>query len=167
MRSVLSDKIILGIDPGIADTGFGLIKQQNHKLSCLAYGSIKTSAKSELGDRLEIISLKLSGLIKKYKPNLIAIEELFFCNNAKTALIVGQARGVAVLTARLNKIKSVEFTPFQVKQAVAAYGHADKGQVQRMVKLILNLKELPKPDDAADALAIAICATNSLTPHNS
>lgn len=151
----------MGIDPGIADTGFGIIARQENKLTCLGYGSIKTSAKLNLADRLEIINSELSKIIKKYKPNLIAIEELFFCNNAKTALAVGQARGVAVLTAKLNKIKSVEFTPYQVKQAVSTYGHAKKDQVQRMVKLILNLKELPKPDDAADALAIAICAVNS------
>ncbi|MDP2736350.1 MAG: crossover junction endodeoxyribonuclease RuvC [bacterium] len=155
-------KVILGIDPGIADTGFGIIANQKGKLTCLGYGSIKTSAKLNLADRLEIINSELNKLIKKYKPDLIAIEELFFCNNAKTALIVGQARGVVVLTAKLNKIKSVEFTPYEVKQAVSTYGHAKKDQVQRMVKLILNLKELPKPDDAADALAIAICAVNSL-----
>jgi len=154
------NSIILGIDPGIADTGFGIIANQDNKLACLGYGSIKTSPKLELADRLEIINLELTKLIKKYRPDLIAIEELFFCNNAKTALIVGQARGVVVLTAKLNKIKSVEFTPYQVKQAVSTYGHAKKDQVQRMVKLILNLKELPK-DDAADALAIAICAVNS------
>ena len=153
--------IILGIDPGIADTGYGLIKNQSGKLSCLAYGSIRTSAKLALPDRLEIINLELNKLIKKFRPDLVAIEELFFGSNVKTALVVGQARGVAVLTAKLNKINSVEFTPYQVKQAVAAYGHAEKGQVQRMVKLILNLKDLPQPDDAADALAIAICASNS------
>lgn len=157
-----TSSIILGIDPGIADTGYGLIKNQGGKLSCLAYGSIRTSAKLALPDRLEIINLELNKLIKKFRPDLVAIEELFFGSNVKTALIVGQARGVAVLAAKLNKIKSVEFTPYQVKQAVAAYGHAKKGQVQRMVKLILNLKDLPKPDDAADALAIAICAANSL-----
>lgn len=151
----------MGIDPGLADTGFGLIANQADKLKCLDYGSVKTSAKLNLAERLEIINSELSKIIKKYKPNLIAIEELFFCNNAKTALAVGQARGVVVLTAKLNKIKSVEFTPYQVKQAVSTYGHAKKDQVQRMVKLILNLKELPKPDDAADALAIAICAVNS------
>jgi len=162
MRSTLRDKIILGIDPGIADTGFGVIKSQNNKLTCLAYGSIKTSAKSKLDNRLEIIYFKLSELIKKYQPDLVAVEELFFCNNAKTALIVGQARGVVILTARLNKVSSVEFTPYQVKQAVSAYGHASKNQVQKMAKLILNLAELPKPDDAADALAIAICAVNSI-----
>ncbi len=155
-----NNSIILGIDPGIADTGFGVISNEKNKLTCLDYGSIKTSAKLILADRLEIINLELTKLIKKYKPDLIAIEELFFCNNAKTAIIVGQARGVVVLTAKLNKIKSVEFTPFQVKQAVSTYGHAKKNQVQRMVKLILNLEELPK-DDAADALAIAICAVNS------
>lgn len=157
------NSIILGIDPGIADTGFGVIKIDGPKLACLTYGSIKTSAKLELPDRLEIIYLELTKLIKKYRPDLISIEELFFCNNAKTALIVGQARGVIALTAKLHKIRSVEFTPYQVKQAVSTYGHAEKGQVQRMVKLILNLKELPRPDDAADALAIAICAANSLS----
>lgn len=156
----MEEKIILGIDPGIADTGFGIISVSANKLTCLDYGSIKTSAKFELADRLEIINKELNKLIKKYKPDLIAIEELFFCNNAKTALVVGQARGVVVLTAKLNKIKSVEFTPYQIKQAVSTYGHAKKDQVQKMVKLILNLKELPKPDDAADALALAICAMN-------
>lgn len=156
----MSTKIILGIDPGLADTGFGIIAGQGHKLTCLAYGSIKTSAKLALADRLEMINLEITKLIKKYKPHLIAIEELFFGSNVKTALIVGQARGVVILTAKLNKIKSVGFTPYQVKQAVSTYGHAKKDQVQKMVKLILNLKELPKPDDAADALAIAICAVN-------
>ena len=158
----MATKIILGIDPGIADTGFGIIASEKNKLTCLGYGSIKTSSKLDLPERLEIIYAELNKLIKKHKPDLIAIEELFFCNNAKTALIVGQARGVVVLTAKLNKIKSVEFTPYEVKQAVSTYGHAPKDQVQRMVKLILNLKELPRPDDAADALAIAICAINSL-----
>lgn len=157
----MATKIILGIDPGIADTGFGIIANQNDKLTCLGYGSIKTSSKLGLADRLEIINLELRKLIKKHKPDLIAIEELFFGSNVKTALIVGQARGVIVLTAKLNKIKSVEFTPYQVKQAVSTYGHAKKDQVQKMVKLILNLKETPR-DDAADALAIAICAINSI-----
>lgn len=162
----MASKIILGIDPGIADTGFGVIKNADNKLTCLTYGAIKTSAKLELPNRLEAINLELTKIIKKYRPDLIAIEELFFCNNVKTALIVGQARGVIVLTAKQNKIRAVEFTPYQVKQAVSTYGHAKKDQVQRMVKLILNLKELPKPDDAADALAIAICATNSHNTNN-
>ncbi|MFH1232760.1 MAG: crossover junction endodeoxyribonuclease RuvC, partial [Patescibacteria group bacterium] len=118
-------------------------------------------AKLDLADRLEIINLELTKIIKKYKPNLIAIEELFFCKNVKTALVVGQARGVMLLTAKQNKVPTVEFTPLQVKQAVSTYGRADKNQVKKMVKLLLNLKELPKSDDAADALAIAICASNN------
>lgn len=154
--------VILGVDPGIADTGYGVIeKQKNGNLVCVDYGCIKTSAKLANPDRLEIINLELNEIIKKYKPNLISVEELFFCNNVKTALIVGQARGVIILTAKQNKIPVAEFTPLQVKQAVSTYGRAPKLQVQKMVKLILNLKEIPKPDDAADALAIAICASNN------
>jgi len=161
--SLKTQTIILGIDPGIADTGFGVIKKTgNNQLTCLAYGSIKTNAKLELAERLEIINKELKKQIKKYKPELMAVEQLFFCKNAKTALVVGQARGVALLTARQNKIPVVEFTPLQVKQAVSSYGQASKMQVQKMVKLLLNLKEIPKPDDAADALAIAICAAHSV-----
>ncbi|MBU0636652.1 MAG: crossover junction endodeoxyribonuclease RuvC [Patescibacteria group bacterium] len=154
-------KIILGIDPGIADTGFGIVVNQNNNLTCITYGSIKTLSKTDLADRLEIINLELTKLIKKYKPNLIAVEELFFCKNVKTALVVGQARGVIMLTAKQNKIPIIEFTPLQVKQAVSTYGRAKKEQIKKMVKLLLNLEELPKSDDAADALAISICASNS------
>ena len=153
--------IILGIDPGIADTGFGIIKKTGNKIGCLGYGSIKTPAKKEIADRLEIINNDLGILIKKHKPDLIAVEQLFFAKNAKTALIVGHARGVVLLTAKQNNIPLTEFTPLQVKQAVTTYGKADKTQVQRMVKLILKLNVLPKPDDAADALAVAICAINN------
>jgi len=153
--------IILGIDPGLADTGYGVIeKEANGKLICLEYGTIKTPAKKNLDMRLEMLNLKLDKIIKKYKPRLMAVEELFFCKNVKTALAVGQARGVILLTARQNKIPMVEATPLQVKQAVSAYGQASKLQVQKMVKMLLNLRELPKPDDAADALAIAVYATN-------
>lgn len=158
--------IILGIDPGIADTGYGIIKKEHKQgLRCLEYGSIKTPAKKELAERLETINLELDEIILKYKPDLIAVEQLFFCNNVKTALVVGQARGVVLLTARQHKIRLVEFTPLQVKQAVSSYGAASKLQVQKMVKVLLNLKDLPKPDDAADALAIAICASNSNNYH--
>jgi crossover junction endodeoxyribonuclease RuvC len=154
--------IILGIDPGIADTGFGVIKKEaNHKLSCLDYGSIITSPKMEFGKRLSIINIELAKLIKKYKPGLISIEQLFFCNNVKTALTVGQARGVIVLTAIQHKVDTVEYTPLQVKQAVSSYGAASKLQVKKMVKLLLGLDHIPKSDDAADALAIAICAANN------
>ena len=156
------NNIILGIDPGIADTGWGVIQvEKNGSLKCLGYGTIKTKANTDLFKRLEIINLELKTLIDKYKPDLAAVEELFFCNNAKTALVVGQARGVVLLTIRQSEVSFVEFTPLQVKQAVSTYGRASKLRIQKMVKLILNLKELPRPDDAADALAIAICAVNS------
>jgi len=154
--------IILGIDPGIADTGFGIIKTNNSKLICLGYGSIQTKANTKLPERLEILNFELDKIIKKYKPNKVAIEQLFFCNNAKTALIVGQARGVILLCVKQNKLPIEEFTPLQVKQAVSTYGKANKLQVQKMVKLILNLDKIPQPDDAADALSVAICALNKV-----
>lgn len=162
MSTNKSSLIILGIDPGIADTGFGIIKKdKNNKLDCLSYGSVKTKAKTEHSERLYLIHRELNKIIKKYRPEVIAVEQLFFCSNTKTALIVGEARGVAMLAAKRNKVPTVQFTPLQVKQAVSTYGRAGKDQVQKMVKLILNLKEIPKPDDAADALAVAICAANS------
>lgn len=154
-------KIILGIDPGIADTGYGVIKEEKGKLSCLCYGSIKTSAKDSLADRLFLLHQGLGKIIKTYRPQAAAVEQLFFNKNVKTALIVGQARGVVILTLKQGSLPILEYTPSQVKQAVSSYGQASKMQVQKMVKLILNLKELPKPDDAADALAVAICALNS------
>lgn len=154
--------IILGIDPGIADTGFGVIEESGgSKMVCLNYGSIKTKADLSLPDRLDIIHKELNQIINKYKPVKVGVEQLFFCNNAKTALIVGQARGVVLLTCRQHELPVFEFTPLQVKQAVSAYGQASKLQVQKMVKLILNLNKIPRPDDAADALAVAICAVNN------
>ncbi len=160
-------KIILGIDPGIADTGYGVILDEGGRLTCLAYGSVKTSAGENLADRLVQLNDELNIIIKKFKPDLAAIEQLFFNKNVRTALIVGQARGVALLALKQNGLPVLEFTPAQVKQAVSAYGQAPKKQVQKMVKLILNLSVLPQPDDAADALAIAICALNSrLCPKN-
>ncbi len=154
--------IILGIDPGIADTGFGVIDvKKDGKLICLEYGSIKTSPKENLSTRIEKLFIDLNKIIRKYKPEVISVEELFFNKNVKTALIVGQARGVVLLAAKISKARLLEFTPLQVKQAVSAYGRADKGQIQRMVKMILNLDEIPRPDDAADALAVAICASNT------
>jgi crossover junction endodeoxyribonuclease RuvC len=159
--------MILGIDPGIADTGYGLIRKDDRGgFCCLDYGSIKTSSTDAIPERLEKLHLGIDKLIKKYKPDIISIEELFFCSNVKTALVVGQARGVIILTAKQNGLKVVEFTPLQVKQAVSSYGRASKEQVQKMVKLLLNLTELPKPDDAADALAVAICACNSFNLKN-
>lgn len=154
------ERVILGIDPGIADTGYGIIRVSGSKAVCLEYGSIKTASNLELPERLTILNSQLDKIIKKYKPDLAAIEELFFNKNVRTALTVGQARGVALFTISQNKVPIFNFTPSQVKQAVSAYGQASKSQVQKMVKMILALDEIPKPDDAADALAIALCAIN-------
>jgi len=158
---VLKNKIILGVDPGYGRTGFGVIECVGSRLHALDYGVLETSAKDDFATRLEFLYQELTKIIKKYKPNLIAIEDLFFYKNVTTAIKVGQARGVIVLTAVLSKTPTVEFTPLQVKQAISSYGRAGKGQVQQMVKVFLGLKTIPKPDDAADALAIAICAANS------
>lgn len=150
--------IILGVDPGIADTGWGLIEKDSRgKVFHIAHGSIKTPKTDNLPERLVSLYAQLNEIIDKYQPQAAAIEELFFSKNVKTALIVGQARGVILLSLKNKKISINEFKPTQVKQAVAAYGQAGKLQVQKMVKLLLNLKEIPKPDDAADALALAIC----------
>jgi crossover junction endodeoxyribonuclease RuvC len=152
--------IILGVDPGIADTGYGLIEENNNELKLIAYGSIKTSKTDCLANRLAELEKQLSVLVAKHQPTVAVIEQLFFCNNAKTALIVGQARGVILLSLAKTGIKIIELTPLQVKQGLTGYGAADKKQVQQMVKLILKLSQTPKPDDAADALAMAICGAN-------
>lgn len=154
-------KTILGIDPGIADTGYGIITAEGNSLRCLDYGSIKTPAGVALPERLFSLAASLRTLISRYSPDIISVEQLFFCRNVKTALIVGQARGVVLLVAKESGALLREFTPLQIKQSVSGYGQADKLQVQKMVKTILALKEIPKPDDAADALAAAICASNS------
>lgn len=154
--------IILGIDPGTATTGYGIIEKSNGKLKCLEYGCVKTSKNLEFSERLEQIHQEISDIIKKWKPKHVAIEDLYFFKNEKTAFKVGQARGVVMLAAKQNKLPIYEPTPLQVKQAVSGYGKADKIQVQKMVKLILNLCQEPKPDDAADALAIAISAANNM-----
>jgi len=153
-------KIFLGIDPGIAATGFGVIKKENNQLKLIGYGCIKTPAGRPHGQRLKQINAELAKLIKKFKPEAVAVEKLFFCSNVKTALTVGEARGVVMLTICQNNLPAFEYTPLEVKQAVSAYGRAEKMQVQRMVKLLLNMKEIPMPDDAADALAVAICCAN-------
>lgn len=158
---IKSDGVYLGIDPGIADTGFGVIQKNGAELVCLAYGSIKTSKSEKVENRLKIIHQDLKFLVDKYSPISAGVEQLFFTNNAKTAIVVGEARGVILLTLAQTNVPIMEFTPLQVKQAISAYGQADKGQVQRMVKMILKLEKIPKPDDAADALAIAICTATA------
>jgi len=152
-------KIILGLDPGFADTGFGIISVKEHKLKFITAGSIRTSKDIVFSKRLQSIYLYIDKLIKKYKPDIVAVEKLYFARNVKTALDVGQARGVALLAIERNNKDLLEFTPSQIKQAVAASGNANKQQVGQMVKMILHLKEVPKSDDAADALATAITAS--------
>lgn len=154
--------IILGIDPGTAIIGYGLIEKTNNKLVLIDYGCIRTSADLSTADRLVILNKELEKLLKKYKPSAVAVEDIFFFKNLKTVIKVSQARGVILLTIAKLKIPVYEFTPLQIKQAVTCYGRADKIQVQKMVKALLNLRDIPKPDDAADALAIAICCGNCL-----
>ena len=153
--------IILGIDPGFAITGYGFLNMEGNKFKVLDYGVLSTTPNQLFSDRLLYIGDELGRLIEKYRPDAMAIEELFFNNNAKTAIAAAQGRGVAIYESKRRHIPIYEFTPLQVKQSITGYGRADKQQIQQMVKILLNLSEIPKPDDAADALAIAICYGNS------
>lgn len=155
-------QVILGLDPGLADTGFGVINTDGYNSSCLDFGSIKTSPQDHFVKRLEAIDSSLQEVINKYKPDIASVEKIFFNTNAKTALLVGQARGVILINLVKNNIPIFEFTPLQLKQTLTNYGRADKEQIKKMIKLFLNLKDLPKSDDAADALGLAICAVNCL-----
>ena len=148
---------ILGIDPGYAIVGYGAIEYEKSSFRVIDYGAITTPAKTDPSLRLEMIYDSLNSLIDKVKPEAMAVEELFFNNNQKTAIMVAQARGIIVLAARKKGLQLAEYTPLQVKQAVVGYGRAEKKQVQTMTTMLLGLKEVPKPDDTADALAIAIC----------
>lgn len=147
---------ILGIDPGTATTGWGLAEVDGTKMKAGSCGCILTPAKQNQAKRLAHIYADLSLIIKKTKPDVMAIEKLFFIRNVTTAMTVGEARGVCLLVAEQNGLPIFEYTPLQVKQALTGYGKAEKSQIQMMVKNILKLKEIPKPDDMADALAIAI-----------
>lgn len=149
--------IILGIDPGYAIVGYGVIEKIGFQTKYIDYGAITTDKDTDFPTRLVQIADGLEYLIEKYKPECLAIEELFFQNNQKTAINVAMARGVVVEIAKRKLGNLFEYTPLQIKQALTGQGRADKKQVQYMVKAILNLKEIPKPDDAADALAVAIC----------
>lgn len=148
---------ILGIDPGYAIVGYGVIDYQNTRFSVVDYGAILTDAGTPFNERLEQIYDETFALMQRWKPQAMAIEKLFYNTNAKTVIDVGQARGVLILAAQKNALEIAEYTPLQVKQSVVGYGRAEKKQVQEMTKLILNLPKIPKPDDTADALAIAIC----------
>ncbi|MEK3720974.1 crossover junction endodeoxyribonuclease RuvC [Paenibacillus sp. FSL H8-0034] len=152
---------IMGIDPGIAIVGFGVIDKQGSRLVPVQYGCIQTEAHTDSALRLKTVYDSMVQLIDKYKPDAVAIEKLFFNRNVTTAMTVSQARGVLILAAVQQGLEIGEYTPLQVKQAVVGYGKAEKKQVQEMVKLFLHLSAVPKPDDVADALAIAICHAHS------
>lgn len=153
--------IILGIDPGIAIVGYGIIKYEGNKFSVIDYGAITTPAKMELPERLKEIYEGITELIRNFKPDVLAVEELFFNTNVKTAISVGHGRGVAILAGANAGLNVYEYTPLQVKQSVVGYGRAQKAQVQQMIKAILCLNQVPKPDDVADALAVAVCHAHS------
>jgi crossover junction endodeoxyribonuclease RuvC len=147
---------IVGIDPGFGRMGWGIVEEKSGKVEPIEYGCLETSPKKELGERLREVYLFVEELIKNYHPEALAIEDLFFNTNAKTAFAVGQARGVIILAATLNNISVTTYTPLQVKIAIAGYGRAEKGQIGQMVKIALKLDSIPKLDDTTDALAIAL-----------
>ncbi|MBI2062659.1 MAG: crossover junction endodeoxyribonuclease RuvC [Candidatus Yanofskybacteria bacterium] len=153
---------ILGIDPGTSLIGYGIVDVSGKNYKAVNFGDFKTGVNIKNSDRVVDVYNFFDKLVKKYKPDKIALESLFFFKNAKTVIKVSEIRGVLMYTAAKNGIEIAEFTPLQVKQAVASYGRAEKTQVQNMVKLILELKTIPRPDDVADALAIAICCANTV-----
>jgi crossover junction endodeoxyribonuclease RuvC len=153
--------LALGIDPGTATTGYGLVQEQDGNLIVVDYGVILTASELEMPERLLEIFHQLNKIILLHRPESSAVEKLFFQRNVRTALSVGQARGVILLALAEAGLPVYEYTPLEVKQAVAGYGGADKNQVQQMVRALLSLKEVPQPDDAADALAVAICHLHS------
>jgi crossover junction endodeoxyribonuclease RuvC len=152
---------VLGIDPGTATTGYGVVEEVNGDLKPLVFGVIRTPADQPLPVRLQLIYQALKELAAEWVPTAAAVEELFFSRNVRTAMSVGQARGVTLLALADIGLDVAEYTPLAIKQAVTGYGNADKAQVQEMVRLLLGLAEAPRPDDAADALAVAICHLHS------
>ena len=155
--------IILGIDPGIAIVGWGVVEYNGSKFTTLGYGSIETPAGMKTEERLSLIFDGIRELINKYKPSHMAVEELFFNTNQTTGIRVAEARGVIIMCAYKMGVKVFEYTPLQVKQSVVGYGRAEKKQVITMVTMMLGLQKPPKPDDTADALAIAVCHAHSGT----
>ncbi|MFW6238735.1 MAG: crossover junction endodeoxyribonuclease RuvC [Halanaerobiales bacterium] len=153
--------LIMGVDPGLATAGYALVEKDGNNFTCRDYGILRTLSDMCESDRLDKLYSELTALIAENKPDGMAVEELFFNKNAKTAIRVGQARGVLILAGARAGLDVAEYTPLQVKQAVVGYGRARKNQVQQMVKALLNLSEIPAPDDAADALAVAICHGHS------
>ncbi len=152
---------IIGIDPGTGILGFGIVDYDNGKLKFVDAGVIRTPANQEDSDRLDTIYKELQEIIEEFEPSVMAVEKLFFAQNVTTAMSVSQARGVILLCGKQSNLDLHEFTPLQIKQALTGYGKAEKSQIQEMVKTVLKLKSIPKPDDAADALACAItCSMN-------
>lgn len=152
---------ILGIDPGTATVGWAVLEVENGKPIPLQYGDISTPAGTPLPDRIHEICTDIEQIIDLYKPHETSIEKIFFFKNLKTAIDVSQARGAMLLTLKRKCLTIAEYTPLQIKQSLTGYGRAEKQQIQQMVKTVLSLKTIPKPDDAADALAIALCHMNS------
>ncbi len=152
---------VLGIDPGTATTGYGLVEEDEQGLRALAYGAIVTPKVQPLPQRLQTIYRSLRHLVEEWQPDVAAVEELFFSSNTRTAMSVGQARGVALLALADAGLHVAEYSPLAVKQALTGYGRADKHQMQEMTRLLLGLEEPPQPDDAADALAVAVCHLHS------
>ncbi|MBQ3536994.1 MAG: crossover junction endodeoxyribonuclease RuvC [Clostridia bacterium] len=157
--------VILGIDPGYAIVGFGVIRYERNRFTVLDFGAITTPARMDFTERLKCIYEDLSYLFEKYRPDAMAVEKLFFNTNKKTAVDVAQARGVILLAAKMHGAECFEYTPLQVKQSVVGYGRAEKKQVQEMTRQLLNLSAVPKPDDTADALAMAICHAHCSGSH--
>ena len=148
--------IVLGIDPGSSLVGYGIVENEKNKIRCLEYGTIEPIEK-EQSQRLVFIFNKVKEVIKKFKPEFVVVEELFFFKNQKTGIRVAEARGVIVLACSLANVPVIKLGPLEVKKAISGYGMADKSGIQKIVRMLLNLEEIPKPDDAADALALAIC----------
>lgn len=154
--------LVLGVDPGLATMGFGLVREAHRRLEAVAYGVVTTSANDALPNRLQQLYKELSALIHQFQPDEGAVEELYFSRNVRTAMSVGQARGVALLAMADADLPVTDYAPLTVKQAVSGFGGADKIQMQTTVKMLLQLDNLPSPDDAADALAVAICHLHSV-----
>ena len=156
--------IVLGIDPGTARLGYGVVERQGSQLTMLDYGCIETAKDRPPEQRLLLIHDGIDDLITTHRPEAVGVERLFFNRNVQTAMAVGQARGVVLLTAAQHGLPVLEYGPHEVKLAVTGYGRAPKDQVQRMVQMVLSMKQLPKPDDAADALAVAVCTAHAIIP---
>lgn len=164
---MLKPHIILGIDPGLSHTGYGIITKERLDVSLITFGCICTQAGEDFSKRLGNIVRELEKFLKRHKPNAVAVEGLFFYKNISSALKVGQAKGAVLAACASRHIPVHEFTPLQIKMSVTGYGKADKNQIQQMVKILLGMKEIPKPSHAADALAVALCCAQHIAQHSS